>query len=458
MSDKALLEKLWQSYAEQPFSKFSLQRNSDLSHDEIHTMLRLLQEMSENGKPVEGYSVKKVASTVYKLIPTKKAALICPTSDAFDPIKGEPLADSPKKQDGSNEIANNSIYEKLPGLLSTSTPKLTRPEQKTQASNQLTAWDYQEHPPQAWIQLIDEGETISTGAYVPDGDGTYHHKIALWRGTHLICTDADEFDAAERFTETKRLLELYPNLKHEAYAIGHSLNSLSHNRPPPHVRARVTFLTESLIDAESFSHLMMGLATVYPIINKSLPPSQPVFGNAGYRRYVEGEKVRVDKHQRFTTRIFNNVLSTARVTELIRTGKAKSAEQAKPTAKNNPKTYDGDLVELTEWLGKHDIPILGQRTGPCQNRGFTTMYLVTCPWENEHTESFGAKDTAVFVDPQSEQWAFHCFHEHCDHRGWEDFRAKVAPRDTREKPTTTARYLSSNRTGYLGSKKGRYLS
>ena len=86
------------------------------------------------------------------------------------------------------------------------------------------------------------------------------------------------------------------------------------------------------------------------------------------------------------------------------------------------------------------------------------MYLVTCPWENEHTESFGAKDTAVFVDPQSEQWAFHCFHEHCARRGWEDFRAKVTPRNTREKPTTTTRYLSSNRTGYLGSKKGRYLS
>ena len=29
------------------------------------------------------------------------------------------------------------------------------------------------------------------------------------------------------------------------------------------------------------------------------------------------------------------------------------------------------------------------------------MYLVTCPWEADHTEAFGAKDTAVFEDPSN---------------------------------------------------------
>lgn len=139
-----------------------------------------------------------------------------------------------------------------------------------------------------------------------------------------------------------------------------------------------------------------------------------------------------------------------------------------PSTNTRPRpadNYDGEPTEITDWLSKHNIAILGQRTAPCQNRGFTTMYLVACPWEQEHTQSFGEKDTAVFVDPESGQWSFNCFHAHCDGRGWEDFRAKVAPREQYEKPTTTHRYLPSNRTGYLQSKKGyleskkgRYLS
>ena len=39
----------------------------------------------------------------------------------------------------------------LPGLVSTSVPRLTHPKQKGQASNQLTAWRYAEHTPSEWI-------------------------------------------------------------------------------------------------------------------------------------------------------------------------------------------------------------------------------------------------------------------------------------------------------------------
>ena len=87
----------------------------------------------------------------------------------------------------------------------------------------------------------------------------------------------------------------------------------------------------------------------------------------------------------------------------------------------------GDLVT---WLADRGIPILGTRhNAPCAN-GTATMYLVTCPWESDHTEAFGTKDTAVFEDPSNGHWCFNCFHAHCNGRGWEDFRAKVAPRDT----------------------------
>ena len=58
MTDKALLDKLWQAYDEQPFSKFSLQRNSDLSPDDLTATLRLLQEISDTGDQKYGFRVK----------------------------------------------------------------------------------------------------------------------------------------------------------------------------------------------------------------------------------------------------------------------------------------------------------------------------------------------------------------------------------------------------------------
>lgn len=87
--------------------------------------------------------------------------------------------------------------------------------------------------------------------------------------------------------------------------------------------------------------------------------------------------------------------------------------------------YDSERVDLTDWLESHGVNVIDTRT----YQG-NTMYLVPCPWESEHTEDFGAKDTAVFVDPTDGRWCFNCFHAHCEGRGWEDYRAQVAPRDT----------------------------
>lgn len=89
MSDKALLDKLWQAYAEQPFSKYNLQGKSDLSHDNLTATLRLLQEMGETGTEKHGFRVKKPTSTVFKLIPTKKDVQISPISDSNETIKGK---------------------------------------------------------------------------------------------------------------------------------------------------------------------------------------------------------------------------------------------------------------------------------------------------------------------------------------------------------------------------------
>ena len=97
---------------------------------------------------------------------------------------------------------------------------------------------------------------------------------------------------------------------------------------------------------------------------------------------------------------------------------------ASPTAE-----FYGTAQELTDWLAKYNIPTLGTRD---YNPDGTTrlMYLVSCPWDDEHSTDFGDKDTAVWVDPNTGKWSFNCFHDHCSGRGWEDYRRSVAPRET----------------------------
>ena len=89
-----------------------------------------------------------------------------------------------------------------------------------------------------------------------------------------------------------------------------------------------------------------------------------------------------------------------------------------------PTFYDGEPTEITEWLKAHRIIIRDTR-----NHQGNLMYLVDCPWEHEHTQDFGHKDTAVFVDPTNGKWCFNCFHDHCDHRSWKEYRQAVAPKD-----------------------------
>ena len=106
--------------------------------------------------------------------------------------------------------------------------------------------------------------------------------------------------------------------------------------------------------------------------------------------------------------------------------------------------YSGTEQKLTDWLAKHNIPILDTRDYHL-NGNTRLMYLVPCPWKSDHTTDFGDKDTAVWVDPDTRKWNFNCFHDHCSGSGWEAFRAKVAPkpREPRKKQQTQRRSLAA---------------
>ena len=459
MSDKALLEKLWQSYGDKPFSKFSLHRESDLCHDESDTALRLLQEMSESGETQNGYRINRVASTVYKMTQAQasdsdslKGKLLINENEA---VTGQSESDFPSA-DGGNAVSG-TVVDSLDAQnlnigcllmpLRSGIPVFRTAQDKADFDeNKLTWWEYHsDATPREIIQYADKGRVFVPGQFVKCPEkNRFRHTKATWQRTQVIACDADQIkgveldnegkdktpEGVEAFTDPKRLLELYPALPSEAYAIGHSLSSLS--KPPPHIRCRIYFVLEHSIRSETdYKWLLLGLSTVYSIISASRQPAQPVYGNAGKRRIFKDEKVQ-ELPQPFQTRIFDNLLSAERISELIELGKqaeldeAAAQQQERHRGGNEQTANDStescpveNQTTLSEWLSDKKISIHGKRD---------EKYLfVDCPWENQHTSDFGAKDTAVWEDDDF-GFCFHCLHAHCEHRGWEDYRAQVAPK------------------------------
>lgn len=314
--------------------------------------------------------------------------------------------------------------------------------------NRLRGWEYcPDATPDDVIQYADAGRVFVAGQFARCSDTQrFRHTKATWKGTMLIACDADqikgiEFDddgqdktplGVEAFVDPNRLFELYPTLPREAYAIGHSLSSLS--KPPPHIRCRIYFLLENEIRTETdYKWLLTGLSTVYPIISASRQPAQPVYGNAGKRRiFKDGQVQELDKP--FSTKIFGNVLSAERISEIIEIGKQTELQSVKPPEhRQAPASVNTTETTLTDWLSKHRIPILGERDGKYL---FGKYLFVDCPFESKHTTDYGAKDTAVWED-ETYGFCFHCLHEHCSGKNWQDYRQAVAPRENDTPRRTT---------------------
>ena len=93
MTDKEILNLLWEACRETPFATFSLQRKLDLRHDDLAAVLNLINDMADSGEVRSGYRIKRVASTMYKLI---SQAECDSDSDAFRQPIGLDLSKSQK--------------------------------------------------------------------------------------------------------------------------------------------------------------------------------------------------------------------------------------------------------------------------------------------------------------------------------------------------------------------------
>jgi hypothetical protein len=80
----------------------------------------------------------------------------------------------------------------------------------------------------------------------------------------------------------------------------------------------------------------------------------------------------------------------------------------------------GRRLDLGGFLNRHGVDVLG----PVENeREAEVNYSILCPWIHEHTT---APESGTFVGQYpSGATFFHCYHAHCHHRRWPEFRAAV---------------------------------
>lgn len=94
-----------------------------------------------------------------------------------------------------------------------------------------------------------------------------------------------------------------------------------------------------------------------------------------------------------------------------------------------PVVFTGKETSLTEKLRQWKVNTIGSRMGSHEGTS-VEFYHVECPWINEHTQGEAVQEASVWTTGDG-KWCFRCFHNHCADRGWQDFRQRVAPRPDR---------------------------
>jgi hypothetical protein len=106
-----------------------------------------------------------------------------------------------------------------------------------------------------------------------------------------------------------------------------------------------------------------------------------------------------------------------------------------PNSRAKTEPYDGPEMDVDEFLASPDVEVLGELSD-----GLGKKYAIICPWVDEHTDG-GRTGTRIGQRRGGGLW-FHCDHDHCQGRTWEEFRREVR----RNSPT----FINITRPGYTG--------
>ena len=117
MNDREILDRLWEAHRETPFASLMMRRKLDLLPQEDDAARKLLGSMADSGEVRSGYRIKRVASTICKMVQAQP-------SDS-DTVKGKLLIDPEGSLTGANtasfheqspEIADFSINDPFPAV------------------------------------------------------------------------------------------------------------------------------------------------------------------------------------------------------------------------------------------------------------------------------------------------------------------------------------------------------
>ena len=385
-----ILDRLWEAYRDIPFASFSLQRKLDLSHEELGILLNTIADLADNGTARAGYRAKRTSTTTYKLT---KATPTQSTKNGGDSLSSLPLTEPKESLTEANtavfddQSPENEPLEQFSFFARADQSKESKHTGNIQQLHQKLTTD------SGWKLKIEHLRSLT-------GDAQAKAKAKLPAFTPSVCLSSGkrtgdfvhtnliqaDFDEATDFDK------LFDELCSDPHA------RLVFRSPRGKVKALIKVSSVATTDEH---------AAAFEAV-KSYCQAQ------GYGE-IDSQPKNINCLC-FISHHPGAVLKNASALNW----EPRSVPTAQPT---NNTVFDGEVVALTEWLKAHDVIIHETR-----DHNGNPMYLVDCPWESEHTQDFGHKDTAVFVDPTDNKWCFNCFHAHCEHRNWKDYRAKVAPK------------------------------
>ena len=413
MTDKEILDRLWEAYRETPFASFVLQRKLDLQKDEYLDALNLLNDMADSEDVRNGYRIKRVASTVYKLIKTQHkdsdTAKGKPLTEVKESLTGEIREGFPSDDTENEPLERFSFFPR--GDQSKASKHAGDIKQLHHKLTADTGWKLKIENIRSLTGEAQAKAKAGLPAFTPSVLLTSGKRTGVFVHTNLIQAD---FDEAEDFTRLFDALCADPHAR------------LVFRSPRGKVKA------------------LIKVANVQTN-HEHTAAFEAVSSHCKAQRY--GEIDNKPKNINCLCFISHDPLATLKNAVPLEWVLPEPPPQ-RPLSDADDSSYDGEPVDLTSWLKLHDVTIHETR-----NHNGNLMYLVDCPWSEQHTQDFGHKDTAVFVDPTDGKWCFNCFHDHCELQSWEDYRQAVAPQEAytppRRKPLSKSkRRLNRDRQLY----------
>ena len=144
MNDKEILDRLWEEYRETPFASFTLERKLNLTKSEYREVLNLLGDMSDSGEVRSGYRIKRVASTVYKLISQAECDSDSPKGTVTEQAASTPHTTAQAQPSDCDTVKGKLLIDPEESLTEANTASFS--EQPPENEPFAPKWTAHDHP------------------------------------------------------------------------------------------------------------------------------------------------------------------------------------------------------------------------------------------------------------------------------------------------------------------------